>query len=136
MRGYINFLRHVMGEDWDYANVGHANVGSRPDVALTLEYFEDLYEAFFELGIPVAGGRIERVRATDLEEYIGVFLRNSYDRVAVEVVLKVQAKWGDQPQFELARDHALKVIWDVNLNYDYMNHPEIRPDFRPIQPPE
>jgi len=136
MRGYINFLRHVMGEDWDYANVGHANVGSRLDVALTLEYFEDLYGAFFKLGIPVAGGRAERVRATAQEEYIGVFLRNSYDRVAVEVVLKVQNKWGDQPQFELARDHALKMIWDVNLNYDYMHHPEIRPDFTPIQPPE
>ncbi len=134
MLGYINFLRHVIGEDWDYANVGHQNVGSKQDVARDLEYFEDLYNAWFELGIPPGGGLPGRLRAKAQDDHVGVFLRNFFDQVAVEVVLKVQNKWGDQPQFELSRDHALKVIWDVNLNYDYMNHPEIRPDFTPIQP--
>ena len=136
MRGYINFLRHVMGEDWDYANVGHQNVGSKLDGARTLEYFEDLYEAFFELGIPLGGGNAERLHAKARDEHIGVLLRNRFDRVATEVVLKVQNKWGDHPHFELARDHALKVMWDGYLNYDFMNHPEIRPDFTPIQPPD
>jgi len=136
MRGYINFLRHVMGEDWDYANVGHQNIGSKLDVARTLEYFEDLYEAWFDLGIPLGGLPDLFSHSQAQEEHIGVFLRNFFDQVAVEVVLKVQAKWGDHPHFELARDHALKVIWDAILNYDYMNHPEIRPDFTPIQPPE
>jgi hypothetical protein len=135
MRGYINFLRHVMGEDWDYANVGHQNVGSKLDGARTLEYFEDLYEAWFELGIPLLGLPELARRAEAQEEHIGVFLRNFFDQLAVEVVLKVQNKWGDQPQFELARDHALKVIWDGYLHYDLVNHPEIRPDFTPIEPP-
>ncbi len=134
--GYINFLRHVMGEDWDYANVGHQNVGSKLDGARTLEYFEDLYEAWFELGIPLLGLPELLHRAEAQDEHVGVLLRNFFDQVAVEVVIKVQAKWGDQPQFELARDHALKVMWDGYLHYDLMNHPEIRPDFTPIQPPE
>ncbi len=136
MRGYINFLRHVMGEDWDYANVGHQNVGSKQDVARDLEYFEDLYNAWFELGIPLGGLPELSRRAEAQEEHVGVFLRNFFDQVAVEVVIKVQNKWGDQPQFELARDHALKVMWDGYLHYDLVNHPEIRPDFTPIQPPE
>ncbi len=135
MRGYINFLRHVMGEDWDYANVGHQNVGSKQDVARDLEYFEDLYNAWFELGIPLGGGLPGRLRAKAQDEHVGVLLRNFFDQVAIEVVLKVQNKWGDQPHFELARDHALKVLWDGYLNYDHMNHPEIRPDFTPIEPP-
>jgi hypothetical protein len=136
MSGYINFLRHVMGEDWDYANVGHQNVGSRLDGARTLEYFKDLYEAWFELGIPLLGLPELARRAEAQEEHVGVFLRNFFDQVAIEVVLKVQNKWGDQPQFELARDHALKVLWDGYLHYDLVNHPEIRPDFTPIQPPQ
>lgn len=99
MRGYINFLRHVMGEDWDYANVGHQNVGSKLDGARTLEYFEDLYEAWFELRIPLLGLPELARRAKAQDEHVGVFLRNFFDRVAVEVVLKVQNKWGDQPHF-------------------------------------
>jgi len=135
MRGYINFLRHVMGEDWDYANVGHINVGSKQDVARTLEYFEDLYEAWFVVIVDHFGFS-ENLRAEAQDEHKGVWLRNFFDRVAVEVALEVQNKWGDHPHFELARDHALKVMWDGYLNYDFMNHPEIRPDFTPIQPPE
>ncbi len=135
MRGYINFLRHVMGEDWDYANVGHINVGSKQDVARTLEYFEDLYEAWFEVIVDNFEAWTS-LRAKSQGEHVGVLLRNFFDQMATETVLKVQNKWGDQPHFELARDHALKVIWDGYLNYDFMNHPEIRPDFTPIQPPE
>ena len=135
MRGYINFLRHVMGEDWDYANVGHRNVGSKQDVVRTLEYFEDLYGAWFEVIVDNVEAT-RRLRANSQGEHHGVLLRNSFDRVVVDAVLKVQSKWGDQPHFELARDHALKVAWDGYLNYDYRNHPEIRPDFTPIQPPE
>ena len=135
MRGYINFLRHVMGEDWDYANVGHINVGSKQDVARTLEYFEDLYEAWFEVIVDNFEAW-RSLRAKPQGEHVGVLLRNFFDQMATETVLKVQNKWGDQPHFEVARDHALKVAWDGFLNYDFMNHPEIRPDFTPIQPPE
>ncbi|MCH7805223.1 MAG: MBL fold metallo-hydrolase [Acidobacteria bacterium] len=136
MLGYINFLRHVMGEDWLYANVGHINVGSRQDVARTLEYFKDLYEAWFEIVPDNNTGVAESLRAKAKDEHKAVWLRNLTDRVARKIALKVQSKWGDQPHFELARDHALKVWWDAFLHYDFSNHPEIRPDFTPIQPPE
>ena len=38
MTGYIEFLRHVAGEDWTLANTGHNNVSSPRDVLTFLDY--------------------------------------------------------------------------------------------------
>ena len=44
--GWIDFLRHVLGEDWQFANLAHANVGYKKDIEKTFAYLSDLYDAF------------------------------------------------------------------------------------------
>jgi glyoxylase-like metal-dependent hydrolase (beta-lactamase superfamily II) len=135
MTGYIEFLRHVAGEDWDFANSGHSNVSAPQDVAMFLEYTKDLYDAWFEV-IPENWGVPEYIRGKLKGDYIAVWLRNVFDRVAYEMAVRLEPKWGHYPQFELALDHALKVQWDGFLHYDFFDHPEIRPLFTPIKPVE
>ena len=133
MTGYIEFLRHVAGEDWHLANTGHSNVSSPQDVARFLEYTEDLYDAWFEV-IPDNWGVPQYLRGKAKGDFIAVWLRNTFDKVGYEIAAKLEPKWGHYPQFELALDHALKVQWDGFLHYDFSDHPDIRPDFTPIQP--
>ena len=45
-------------------------------------------------------------------DYIGVRLRNIFDKVAYGMALKMQPRYDHYPQFELAQDYALKVQWD------------------------
>jgi glyoxylase-like metal-dependent hydrolase (beta-lactamase superfamily II) len=133
MTGYTIFLRHVAGEEWEYANTGHVNISAREDLARTLEYTKDLYDAWFEV-IPENWGVPEYIRGKMKGDYVAVWLRNMFDRVAYGVAKKLEPKWGHYPQFELAIDHAMKVQWDGFLHYDFFDHPEIRPDFTPIEP--
>lgn len=133
MTGYIEFLRHVAGEDWQLANTGHSNVSSPQDVARFLEYTEDLYDAWFEV-IPENWGVPQYLRGKAKGDFIAVWLRNTFDKVAYEMAAKLEPKWGHYPQFELALDHALKVQWDGFLHYDFFDHPDIRPEFTPILP--
>ena len=135
MTGYIEFLRHVAGEQWTFANTGHSNVSSPRDVAMFLDYTKDLYDAWFEV-IPENWGVPEYLRGKVKDDYIAVWLRNVFDRVAYEMAVELEPKWGHYPQFELALDHALKVQWDGFLHYDFFDHPEIRPKFTPISPAE
>ncbi len=133
MTGYIEFLRHVAGEDWSFANSGHSNVSSRQDVDRLLEYTKDLYDAWFEV-IPENWGVPHYLKGKLKDDNIAVWLRNTFDKVAYEMAVKLEPKWGHYPQFELALDHALKVQWDGFLHYDFYDHPEIRPQFTPIPP--
>jgi glyoxylase-like metal-dependent hydrolase (beta-lactamase superfamily II) len=135
MTGYIEFLRHVAGEEWIFANTGHSNVSSPRDVAAFLDYTKDLYDAWFEV-IPENWGVPQYMRGKLKDDFIAVWLRNTFDKVAYEMAVKLEPKWGHYPQFELALDHALKVQWDGFLHYDFFDHPEIRPKFTPIPPGE
>ena len=135
MTGYIEFLRHVAGEDWTFANTGHSNVSSRQDVDRLLEYTKDLYDAWFEV-MPENWGMPQYLKGKLKDDNIAVWLRNTFDKVAYEMAVKLEPKWGHYPQFELALDHALKVQWDGFLHYDFFGHPEIRPNFTPIPPSE
>lgn len=133
MTGYVNFLRHVAGEDWIFANTGHNNVSSPQDLEFTLQYTKDVYDSWFRAindnwGIP------EFIRGKAKGDYVAVWLRNVFDKVAFEIAQELEPKYGHYPQFELAIDHALKVQWDGFLHYDFTNHPDIRPDFTPIVP--
>lgn len=133
MTGYIEFLRHVAGEKWTLANTGHNNVSSPQDVLTFLDYTKDLYDAWFEV-IPENWGIPEYLRGKFKDDFIAVWLRNVFDKVAYEMALKLEPRWGHYPQFELALDHALKVQWDGFLHYDFSDHPEVRPQFTPIKP--
>jgi len=135
MTGYINFLRHVAGEDWIFANTGHSNVSSPQDLEFTLQYTKDIYDAWFK-AIKDNWGVPEYLRGKAKGDYIAVWLRNVFDKVAFEIAEELEPKYGHLPQFELALDHALKVQWDGFLHYDFTHHPEIRPDFTPIEPLE
>ncbi|MGB2192218.1 MAG: hypothetical protein ACPH3A_06580, partial [Luminiphilus sp.] len=68
------------------------------------------------------------------ESYVATFLRNLFDKIAFEVALELKPKWGHLPHWTLAHDHAMKVQWDLFLNYRYKDEPEIRPSFEPIPP--
>jgi len=52
------------------------------------------------------------------------------------VALELKPKWGHLPHWTLAHDHAMKVQWDLFLNYRFKDEPDIRPSFEPIKPPD
>lgn len=130
MTGYIEFLRYVAGEpDWQFANLGHGNVGSRTDVERTLEYFQDLYTAMMASWKGFNPMGLQRFKG----EIPGVFIRNLFDHGAEQLAMQMKEKWSRFPHWEVSRDHAEKVMWDVVLNYDHKR--KIIPDFDPIPAP-
>ncbi len=133
LHGYIQFLRHVMGEDWEISNFGHFQPGSRADVQRVLDYFQDLYDIWFDV-IPDHWGIPAYLKGKARDEWAAIWLKNTFDDVTEEMVQRAEPEWGHLPQWELARDHALKVHWDAFLNYNFSDHPDIRPAFDPIPP--
>lgn len=134
--GWIDFLRHVLGEDWRFANLGHANIGYKQDIEKTFAYLGDLYDAYLAEIAPswAAGSAIQEAIArhgTGLTA--GVFWGNFVDQSAETIARKVFPKWSHVPQSEMIRSHAYKVVEDAFLNYN----PEvgvIKPEFSPIDP--
>ena len=130
MTGWIDMCRHVAGDtDWNVANLGHANIGYREDVLRTLDYFDDLYTNAFDI---FQGFRPE-VFAQFVGQNTGVMIRSIFDGAAQQLADSLAAKWGHYPHWEVARDHAEKVMWDIVLNYDYKRR--LKPGFSPIPPP-
>jgi glyoxylase-like metal-dependent hydrolase (beta-lactamase superfamily II) len=132
--GWIDFLRHVLGEDWKFANLGHANVGYKRDIERTFEYLGDLYDAYATEIYPTwaTGSAIrEAVEKNGPGLTAGVFWGNYVDASAEIMAAKVYPKWKQLPQSEVIRTHAYKVFEDCFLNW---NHEEglVRPDFSPI----
>ena len=133
MNGWVQIMRHMAGEDWHVANIGHVNVAHRKGLLRSLEYTSDIYEAWFRVA-PKYWDRNFFPHAAVGESYVATFLRNLFDKIAFEVALELKPKWGHLPHWTLAHDHAMKVQWDLFLNYRYKDEPEIRPSFEPIPP--
>ena len=130
MTGWIEMCRYVAGDpDWKLANLGHANVGHRGDVVRTLEYFKDLYTHAFD----VFEGFQPEIFQQFSGQNTGVMIRLMFDEGAAQLAQLVAKKWNHLPHWEVARDHAEKVLWDVSLNYNY--HEKTLPDFDPIVSP-
>lgn len=130
MTGWIEMCRYVAGEPgWELASLGHANIGHRGDVLQTLDYFNDLYTHAFDVfkGFQPEGFQQFAGQNT------GVMIRTIFDGGAEQLAKLVADKWQHLPQWEVARDHAEKVLWDVALNYNY--HEKTLPDFEPIPAP-
>ncbi len=133
--GWVNFLRHVQGEDWQFANLGHANIGYKRDIERTFAYMEDLYDAFMSEIAPAwaTGAAIgESVQKNGPGLTAGVFWGNYVDEAAEIMARKVYPKWQHIAQTEVIRSHAYKVFEDAFLNYN----PELgtlKPDFSPIK---
>ena len=123
----------MAGEDWHVANIGHVNVAHRKGLLRSLEYTSDIYDAWFRVA-PKYWDRNFFPHAAVGESYVATFLRNLFDKIAFEVALELKPKWGHLPHWTLAHDHAMKVQWDLFLNYRYKDEPEIRPSFEPIAP--
>jgi len=134
--GWVNFLRHVLGEDWDYAVLGHANVGYKRDIRQTFAYLEDLYDAFNTLILPdwSTGKSIgEAVQKNGPGLTAGVFWGNYVEQSTETVAQAVYPRWKHLAHSEVIRSHAYKVFEDVFLNYN----PEVqsvKPQFDPIAP--
>jgi hypothetical protein len=135
--GWIDFLRHALGEDWQFANLGHANVGYKKDIERTFEYLGDLYDAYLTEIWPTwsSGSAIgEALDKNGPGLTAGVFWGNYADASAEIMAAKVYPKWQHLPQSEVIRSHAYKVFEDCFLNWN----PEVgavRPKFSPIPPP-
>jgi hypothetical protein len=134
--GWINFLRHVLGEEWTYANLGHANVGYKRDIEQTFSYLSDLYDAYEEEVFPVwvtgepFGKEIQR-NGSGITA--GVFWSNYVDEAAQIMAAKVYPKWKHVAHSEVIRSHAYKVFEDAFLNYN-AELKAFKPDFDPIKP--
>jgi hypothetical protein len=136
--GWVDFLRHVLGEEWQFANLGHANVGYKRDILKTFDYLEDLYDAFMTEIAPswATGSAIgESLQANGPGLTAGVFWGNYVDQSSEIMAKKVYPKWKHVAQSEVIRSHAYKVFEDSFLNYN----PEVgvlKPKFTPIIPVE
>lgn len=132
--GWIDFLRHVLGEEWQFANLGHANVGYKRDIEKTFSYLGDLYDAYMTEIAPTwaTGAAIgEAVAKQGPGLTAGVFWGNYVDQSAEIMARKVYPKWKHVGQSEMIRSHAYKVFEDSFLNYN----PEVgitKPKFSPI----
>ena len=124
-------MRHMAGEDWRVVNIGHVNVAHRKGLLRSLEYTKDIYDAWFSVA-PKYWDRNFFPHAAAGEGYVATFLRNLFDKIAFEVALKLKPKRGHLPHWTLTHVHAMKVQWDLFLNYQYKEEPEIRPSFEPI----
>ncbi len=137
LTGYINFLRAFMGEDWDFVNLGHDNVGYKSDLAMTLEYHQDLFAAAYEFWPGFGAEGLQPFRG----QWAGLIIRNLFDQVTTAIAEAQREKWGHLPQWEVAWDHAHMVLWDFALNWDYEgarrdgDRSRAIPDFTPIPPP-
>jgi glyoxylase-like metal-dependent hydrolase (beta-lactamase superfamily II) len=130
MTGWIEMCRRVIGDpDWKIGSLGHANIGNREDVMRTLDYFKDLYTKAFDVFKGFKGEEFQYFAGQNT----GVMIRTMFDGGAGILAGMMAEKWSHLPQWEVARDHAEKVLWDVALNYNY--HERILPDFTPIAPP-
>ena len=138
MTGYIVFLRNLLGDDWDFANLGHDNVGYKADLKLTLEYHKDLYDAAYRLWPGFGAEGLQAGRG----QISGVLIRNLFDQITTAMAEEMRAKWSHLPHWEVAWDHATMVLWDFALNWDYEgarksgDKARAVPDFSPIAPPE
>lgn len=134
--GWIDFLRHVLGEKWQFANLGHANIGYKRDIEKTFAYLGDLYDAYMtEIAPSWATGTAIKDAVTKHGTGLtaGVFWGNFVDQSAETMARKVYPKWRHVPQSEMIRSHAYKIAEDAFLNYN----PEvgvIKPEFSPIAP--
>ncbi len=135
MNGWIQIMRHLAGEDWDVANIGHVNVAQRQGLIRSLEYTKDIYDTWFKVA-PKFWDRNFFPYGAEGESYVATFLRNLFDKISYEVALELKPKWGHLPHWTLAHDHAMKVQWDLFLNYRFKDKPDIRPSFDPIYPTE
>jgi len=93
-----------------------------------LAYFDDLYTHSYD----IFQGFKPEIFAMFAGQNTGVMLRTIFDNAAAELAGMVAEKWGHFPHWEVARDHAEKVLWDVALNYDYRRR--LKPSFEPIPP--
>jgi hypothetical protein len=134
--GWVDFLRHALGEEWQFANLGHANVGYKRDIEKTFAYLGDLYDAYSTEIWPswaTGQGIGESVAVNGPGLTAGVFWSNYVDQSAEIMAKKVYPKWKHVAQSEVIRSHAYKVFEDSFLNYN----PEVgvvRPLFTPIAP--
>jgi hypothetical protein len=135
--GWVDFLRHVLGEEWTYANLGHANIGYKRDIVKTFAYLEDLYDVFMsDIATAWATGEAigKSLETNGQGLTAGVFWGNYVDESSEHMARKVYPKWKDVGQIEVIRSHAYKVFEDSFLNYN----PEVgvlKPKFTPIQVP-
>lgn len=138
MAGYIEFLRCLLGDDWEYANLGHQNVGYKKDLQLTLDYHKDLYDAAYKHWPGFGAEGMQKFKG----EGTAIMIRNLFDGVTTKMAEDQRKKWGHLPHWEVGWDHATMVLWDFALNWDYEgarksgDKQRAIPEFSPIAPPE
>jgi len=107
--GWIDFLRHVLGEEWQFANLGHANIGYKRDIEKTFAYLGELYDVFMtDIATSWATGKAicDSLAANGTGLTAGLFWGNYVDQSAEYMARKVYPKWKHVGQSEVIRSHA------------------------------
>lgn len=136
--GYIKMLRHIAGEagNYDYINVGHAQIAYQDDVETALEFYEDFYAAWTEVmtnELPFGIGHFIDPSSNNVHTWY----KNFHDEASRLMFLHLADKWGHVRGFEIARDTAEK-IWQTEFIHRFNGDPASLanvPDFTPIPPP-
>lgn len=137
--GVVKMLRHLAGEadNYDYINVGHAQIAYQEDVQWALDYWHDVFQAWSDVmsqDVPLGVAHY----LTPQDNNAAVWYRNFLDDVALKMYQRLIPEWGHVRHFEVARDHtaqAAKNLWINHFNAVDQNGYTNLPDLTPIPPP-
>ena len=107
--GYEESLRELLTIDWDILVTGHANIGSREDVQLALDYFDDVRSQVIEA---IQGTEFGPFLTED-RTFFGWFVDYA-DAVSTKAVDGLRPKWGERAGFDdVAKSHTEKMFWHL-----------------------
>ncbi len=110
--GYEESLRKLLTIDWDILVAGHANIGSRADAQLMVDYFDDVRTQVIEA---IQGTEFGPFLNKD-KVFFGWFVDYA-DAVATKAVEGLRPKWGEHAGFDVAaKSHTEKMFWHLYMH--------------------
>jgi len=110
--GYEESVRELLTVDWDFLVAGHSNIGSREDVQLVLDYFENVRDHV-----------IEAIQGTEFGSFLSkdkifyAWFVDYANAVSTKAVESLRPKWGEYPGFDVvAKSHAEKMLWHLYMH--------------------
>lgn len=114
---YLYFRRNVeqLGSlDWDWATLGHGNVGSKSDVTYSLQYLDDIEAAVKEGMGAVKFGVVGDMTAYSNHATLMVTFQNEIRKVALETM---KPKYGKTYGFETSVPGNIEMVMLSAISY-------------------